>query len=122
MEKFFAEILRLKIPTLALIVLFMIVGGSLIKASATNLYSLVMGMIILVIGIFLGIFFFADYRSKEHLDYITDHYKKALDSISKTHSIIEKNNQKNTLSRLEGDIGGPKRKYSDDSDRGTMAD
>lgn len=118
--KFLGLFIKTKIPTLILIGLFLYIGASLIKNSEIISASGISGIIVLGIGALLGIFSFADYRNREHTDHIVEHYRKALETLSLTHSKYEETKQ-NTLNKVNQDLGGEKSTYSIEASEGTLA-
>ena len=120
MEKFLDLFIKTKIPTLILIGVFLYFGVTLIKGSDLVSTSGIAGIIILGIGALLGVFSFADYRSREHTDHIVEHYKKALETLSLTHSKYEET-KRNTLNKVNQDLGGDKRSYSIEAEEGTLS-
>lgn len=84
-----------KLPTLALMALFLYFGYSLIKGEANFLSpSSIAGYVILFIASLFSFSLFVEYKSREHTDHIISKYSKALDEVSKTHTAYERKQRK----------------------------
>lgn len=88
-DNFLKSFAESKIPTLLLIGIIMFVGAHIITGSEGSQTIILIGLGIELVGLVLAIISFAEYRYKEHVDMIINHYSRALSNISKTHSAFE---------------------------------
>ena len=113
--KFLNELSKTKIPSLILLTVLFYFGAGLIKDEDTITVSVVAGGVILIVALVLAVFSFADYRHREEVDDVIRHLKTALEHVSGTHTMIEKNQQK-YLGRKAGTESQPSVSYTTEGD------
>lgn len=111
METVIKAIVEAKIPTIILIGLILFTGAYILINSKESTILLAIGGGVLLIGLVLSIISFTDYRNKEYIDSIVQHYRTALDSISKTHSLIE-NKTQSSIEKESEKIGSESNGYT----------
>ena len=114
------EIIKyIKLPTMLLVFILLFFATWLIKGETVFSFSVAVGCLLILVVVLLSIFSFADYKSRENVNHIISTYQKALESISRTHTKIEKE-QRGTLS-TPGQIGSRDHGYGYDSEVGGTA-
>ncbi|MBU4017418.1 hypothetical protein KKF69_08165 [Patescibacteria group bacterium] len=119
MEEFFKSFAQSKIPSLLLMGTVLFIGAYIVVNSKNSQSVLVTGAVVILVGLVLAIFSFSDYRNREYVDAIIQHYKNALDNIGRTHSLFENKTQQ-TLKGNSDTVGAEEQSYSVEKDKGTI--
>lgn len=118
MEAFLKAFAQSKIPSLLLIGIVLFIGAYIVINSKGSQAILLIGSAVILVGIVLAVISFADYRNKESVEALIQHYNTALNNISKTHTTFEDKTQR-TLTSNSKTVGDDQESYSIEKVGGT---
>lgn len=91
---FVKKIIDLKIPSIIILTIFSVLTYNLLRSSPSlNSSQGIAGMICLAVTVFSGIYAFLEQTIKERYESIIRLQQIAMESLSKTHTVVETNKQ-----------------------------